>query len=50
MEQNYLMGEKGIQIDALLAAPAWNLKKMIDYLVSKREKSQHVVIVFFYFE
>ncbi len=32
MEQNYLMGEKGIQIDALLAAPAWNLKKMMEKL------------------
>jgi hypothetical protein len=32
MEQNYLMGEKGIQINALLAASAWNLKKMTEKL------------------
>jgi len=32
MEQNYLMGEKGIQINALLAASAWNLKKMMEKL------------------
>jgi|BioPla2DNA2_1021312.scaffolds.fasta_scaffold33721_3 IS5 family transposase len=29
MEQNYLMGESGIQINALLAATAWNLKKLM---------------------
>jgi IS5 family transposase len=32
MEQNYLLGEKGIQINALLAATAWNLKKMMQKL------------------
>jgi len=32
MEQNYLTGEKGIQINALLAASAWNLKKMMEKL------------------
>ncbi len=32
MEQNYLMGEEGIQINALLAASAWNLKKMMEKL------------------
>ncbi len=30
MEQNYLWGEKGIQINAYLAATAWNLKKMME--------------------
>lgn len=30
MEQNYLWGEKGIQINAYMAATAWNLKKMIE--------------------
>ena len=29
MAQNYLLGEKGIQINALMAATAWNLKKMM---------------------
>lgn len=32
MEQNYLLGEKGIQINALMAATAWNLKKMMEKL------------------
>lgn len=32
MEQNYLLGEKGIQINAFMAATAWNLKKMIEKL------------------
>lgn len=32
MEQNYLWGEKGIQINAYMAATAWNLKKMIERL------------------
>jgi transposase, IS5 family len=32
MEQNYLLGEKGIQINAFLAATAWNLKKMMQKL------------------
>lgn len=32
MEQNYLLGEKGVQINALMAATAWNLKKMLQNL------------------
>jgi transposase, IS5 family len=32
MEQNYLLGTKGIQINALMAATAWNLKKMMEKL------------------
>ena len=32
MAQNYLMGETGIQINALMAATAWNLKKMMEKL------------------
>lgn len=35
MEQNYLWGEKGIQINAYLAATAWNLKKMMEKLKEK---------------
>ena len=30
MEQNYLWGEKGIHINAYMAATAWNLKKMLE--------------------
>jgi IS5 family transposase len=32
MDQNYLLGEKGIQINAFMAATAWNLKKMMGKL------------------
>lgn len=41
MEQNYLMGKKGIQINAYMAATAWNLKKMMDKL-----KKQFLCFVF----
>ena len=30
MEQNYLWAEKGIQINAYMAATAWNLRKMLE--------------------
>lgn len=32
MKQNYLLGQEGIQINALLIASAWNLKKMMEKL------------------
>jgi IS5 family transposase len=32
MQQNYLWGEQGIQINALMAATAWNLKKLMEKL------------------
>jgi IS5 family transposase len=35
MAQNYLNGEKGIQINALMAATAWNLKKKMEELKAK---------------
>jgi IS5 family transposase len=35
MAQNYLLGEKGIQINAFMAATAWNLKKMMEKLKIK---------------
>jgi IS5 family transposase len=35
MQQNYLWGQAGIQINALLAATAWNLKKMMEKLKEK---------------
>lgn len=35
MGQNYLLGEKGIQTNALMAATAWNLKKMMEKLKEK---------------
>lgn len=35
MQQNYLAGKKGIQINALMAATAWNLKKMMQKLLEE---------------
>jgi IS5 family transposase len=35
MAQNYLNDEKGIQINALMAATAWNLKKKMEELKAK---------------
>jgi len=32
MQQNYLWGENGIQINALMAGMAWNLKKLMEKL------------------
>jgi len=45
MQQNYLWGKKGIQINALLAATAWNLKKMMEKL--KEEFLQFIFRLFF---
>jgi len=41
MAQNYLLGEKGIQINAFMAATAWNLKKMMQKL-----KEEFLYIIF----
>ena len=35
MAQNYLHAEEGIQINALMAATAWNMKKYMEVLVEK---------------
>jgi IS5 family transposase len=35
MQQNYLWGEKGVQINAFMAATAWNLKKWMEKLKEK---------------
>ena len=40
MQQNYLWGEIGIQINALMAGTAWNLKKMMEKL--KKEFLQFI--------
>ena len=45
MDQNYLWGEKGVQINALLAATAWNLKKMMEKL--KEKFLQYIFRLFF---
>ena len=38
MAQNYLWGETGIQINALMSATAWNLKKYMEILVKKSKR------------
>jgi IS5 family transposase len=38
MQQNYLLDENGIQINALMSATAWNLKKMMEKLKGKAKK------------
>lgn len=43
--QNYLMGENGIQINAFMAATAWNLKKMMEKL--KQEFLRLIFQIFF---
>ena len=35
MQENYLMGEKGPKINAMLAATGWNLKKLVEKLVEE---------------
>lgn len=39
LAQNYFHGEVGTQINALMAATAWNLKKKMEILVAKARKS-----------
>jgi IS5 family transposase len=45
MQQNYLLDEKGVQINALLAATAWNLKKMMKKL---KEPFLHFIFQLFF--
>ncbi|MDR1459657.1 MAG: hypothetical protein LBI60_05535 [Bacteroidales bacterium] len=45
MEQNYLHREQGTQINVLMAACAWNLKKMME----KRNKNVNRFFYFFVF-
>jgi IS5 family transposase len=45
LQENYLWGEKGVQINALLAATAWNLKKMMEKL--KEDILQIIFRLFF---
>lgn len=44
MAQNYFKGESGAQINALLAAMGWNMKKMMEILV---EKAKVFIFIFF---
>jgi IS5 family transposase len=45
MQQNYLWGEKGVQINAFMAATAWNLKKLMEIL--KENFLQSIFRLFF---
>jgi IS5 family transposase len=45
MQQNYLLGENGIQINAFMAATAWNLKKLMEKL---KEKILQFIFQFFF--
>jgi IS5 family transposase len=45
--ENYLWGEEGVQINALLAGTAWNLKKMMEKL---KEKMLRVIFKFIFAE
>ena len=45
MQQNYLWGEDGIQINALMAATAWNLKKLMEKL--KEDIGNFILLLFF---
>jgi IS5 family transposase len=45
MAQNYLNGEKGVQINALMVARAWNMKKMMEKL--KQEVLHFIFRLFF---
>ena len=45
LAQNYLFDEKGIQINALMAATAWNLKKMMEKLKEKAKHFFHPIFI-----
>jgi len=45
MQQNYLLGEEGLQINVLMAATAWNLKKLMEKL---KEKILQVIFRLFF--
>ena len=45
MAQNYLGGEKGVKINALVFGCAWNLKKMMEKL---KEKILQFIFQLFY--
>jgi IS5 family transposase len=45
MAQNYLLDEMGIQINALMAATAWNLKKMMEIVKEKVSRLFRLVFI-----
>jgi IS5 family transposase len=50
MAQNYLHGEAGIQINALMAACAWNLKKLMEKLAEKVERLFCLIFFHYFFQ
>jgi IS5 family transposase len=49
MAQNYLHGVKGIQINALMAATAWNLKKKMEMLKEKTKRIFYAIFSRYFF-
>ncbi|MCL2098226.1 MAG: transposase [Bacteroidales bacterium] len=45
LAQNYLQGEQGIQINALMAATAWNLKKLMEILKEKAKRLFRLIFI-----
>jgi IS5 family transposase len=45
MAQNYLHGDKGIQINALMSACAWNLKKFMEILKEKADRLFRLIFI-----
>jgi IS5 family transposase len=45
MAQNYLYDDKGIQINALMAATAWNLKKLMEILKEKLKQLFRLIFI-----
>ena len=45
LAQNYLLDEKGIQINALMAATAWNLKKRMEILKEKAKRLFRLIFI-----
>jgi IS5 family transposase len=50
MAQNYLHGEQGVQINALMAACAWNLKKMMEKLREKVDRLFCLIFSRYFFQ
>ncbi len=45
MAQNYLLDESGIQINALMACTAWNLKKLMEILKENAKKFFRIIFI-----
>jgi len=45
LAQNYLLNEKGIQINALMSATAWNLKKLMEKFKEKAKQLLRLIVI-----